>query len=282
MTTTIEHPYVRGSLSVDSGSAIYISTVAYEHPLGIPARFYAGLLPAIALSKKLQSVGIHCVIRIVDPTSIANYCNNWQTTSSKHAVPIYDFLEQNGVSFFFDNAEEVKSDSLQILESLSADLKNLKDEVLADIIQRIQESGRKHGGESGAKNALLYMAAHPFSWLDMYHPAIWKKTYPTDCVFVNLMSKSEERFAKVREFLKHRRPDLINTNKPIDLYTRVCDTPCYIPLDGEPLFTDLMEHGYSWCYNRYREIKKRSSNHERAYKDFRLLMSFLGLNENET
>ncbi len=130
----------------------------------------------------------------------------------------------------------------------------------------------------GACNAVLYAAAHPFSWLDMHHPAVWKNRHCNDCQFINLMSRSEERFSAIRTFLRSMRPDLSTKIDSVNAYMTVCNTPCYIPLPGEPLFTDLSRYGYNWCYNRYVEIRKESDNHKRVCKDFQLLMTFLESN----
>ncbi|MDO8664025.1 MAG: hypothetical protein Q7K44_00515 [Candidatus Liptonbacteria bacterium] len=266
---------IKEPLSLRPNSMVQISIVAYEHQAGIPARFCAGLLPAIKLAKKLDSHGIQSVIRLLDPSPIANYCNGWEIKQPRFRDIIAEFLQNSGVGFFFDEAEQISNDGLELLRALGSELEASTDENVMGVVQRIQESGRKHGGDSGASNALLYMAAHPFSWLDMYHPSIWKRRYPNGHQFVNLMSKSEERFSVIRKFLQNRRPDLSTNISPTDKYVTVCSTPCYIPLDGEPMFEDLTNHGYDWCYDRYREIKKRNSNYERVYKDFRLLMSFL-------
>ncbi len=272
----ISSSLIKEQLFLKSDSAVQISIVAYEHQAGIPARFCTGLLPAIELAKKLDSHGIKSVVRLLDPSPIANYCNVWEIKQPPSQDIIAEFLQNSGVDFFFDAAEQISNDGLQLLRVLGSELEASIDENVVRVVKRIQESGRKHGGDSGASNALLYMAAHPFSWLDMYHPLIWKQRYSDGHQFVNLMSKSEERFSVIRKFLQNRRPDLSTNISPIDRYVTVCNTPCYIPLDGEPMFEDLTNHGYSWCYSRYLEIKKRNSNYERACKDFRLLMSFVG------
>ena len=273
----INLPLVKDSILLRLDTAVQISIVTYEHKAGMPARFCAGLLPAIELVRHLESHSVQSVIRLVDPTPIANYCNGWEIKQSQFRDVITQFLQNADVNFFFDEAEQISNDALEILHQLEVELETSTDENMVDVVQRIQESGRRHGGDSGAKNALLYMAAHPFSWLDMYHQAVWKKRYSQGGQFVNLMSKSEERFSVVRKFLQNRRPDLSTNINLIDRYVTVCNTPCYIPLDGEPMFEDLSDHGYNWCYEQYRALKKKSGNHERAHRDFRLLMSFLGL-----
>ena len=278
MNTTINSSWIKEGLVFRPRNVIQISIVAYEYPVGMPARFCAGLIPAIKLSRQLRLKGFESIVRIIDPTPIAYYCNGWQTKQSQFRDVITEFLDDSNINFFFDGAEQVCSGALELLSALGAELESSTDEKVIDIVQRIKESGRRHGGELGANNATLYMAAHPFSWLDMYHPLIWKKSYSAEGFqFVNLMSKSEKRFTVIREFLRKRRPELCTTNNPTDRYMTICDTPCYVPLEGEPMFVDLRNHGYDWCHNNYYELRKKSSNHRRAYKDFEALMSFLGI-----
>lgn len=271
----ITSPLIKETFSLRPDSMVQISIVAYEHQMGMSARFCTGLLPAIELVRQLKLNNVKSIIRLVDPTPIANYCNGWEIKQSQFRDVITQFLQNADVNFFFDEAEQVNSDALKILRELGTELETSTEEKVVNVVQRIRESGRRHGGDSGANNALLYMAAHPFSWLDMYHQAVWKKRYSQDGQFVNLMSKSEERFSVVRKFLQNQRPDLSTNINPTDQYMTVCNTPCYIPLDGEPTFLDLTNYGYDWCYKQYCALKKMSSNHERICKDFRLLMSFL-------
>lgn len=159
----------------EANKKVQISVVAYEHANGIPARFLVGLIPAIELYRLAKSHGLDAVIRIIDPTHIASYCNGWSKIESKFTEIISEFLNLQNVSFFFDQAEELNNSSLEILKNIGSDLEQSTDSEIIAMVQRIKESGRKHGGDDGAENTLIYMAAHPFSWLDMYHPLIWKK-----------------------------------------------------------------------------------------------------------
>jgi len=276
--TSIKSKWIEGDFHFQLEKTVLISVVAYEHPLGIPARFCMGLIPAIVLSKQLESMATRSVIRLIDPTPIANYCNGWKVKESKFKDVVFKFFNYYRVNFFFDEAEQVSSGTLEILNAVGQKLLSSTETTVVDMVQRIRESGKKHGGESGADNAILYMAAHSFSWLDMYYPLVWKKQYSSDDYqFVNLMSKSESRFILIRKFLQEKMPDLSAAIDSIDLFMTVCDTPCYIPLEEEPRLTDLTLNGYDWCYKRYRELKGKSGNHRRAFKDFESLMSFLGL-----
>lgn len=275
----IRSPWITKKLSLRPGKSVQISIVTYEHAAGIPARFCAGLIPAAGVSKQLLSLGFESVVRVIDPTSIANYCNGWQENQSQFRDVITKFLWDSNVAFFFDEAERVSNGAIDVLSSLGSELEVSRDRKVADIVRSIKESGKRHSGDSGFNNATLYMAAHPFSWLDMHHPLIWKKSYsPTEYHFVNLMSVAEERFIVVRRFLQERRPDLSSNINPIDRFTTLCHIPCYIPVAGEPTFADLVDRGYSWCHNRYSQLATESSNHVYAHKDFKALMSFLRLN----
>lgn len=275
MSIPIENQWISEGLSLENNNDVHISTVAYEHPAGIPARFCAGLIPSIALSKQLAENNIKPTVRLIDPSSIANYCNGWKDSQSGFKDVLSHFLNGYKVDHYFDQAEQITDDAVDILSNVGSELESSDDPEIIDMVQRIRESGRKHGGELGAKNAILYMAAHPFSWLDMYHPSLWSTKHPADTTFLNLMSKPESRFTLVRKYLQGKRPDLSSGINSIDRYMTVCNTPCYIPLDGEPTFVDLMNKGYEWCHKRYQEIKGESGNHNRALKDFRALKTFV-------
>jgi hypothetical protein len=281
MKVAIKSDLIRESFYFESGSAVQISIVAYGYPTGMPARFCAGLVPAADLASQLKLNGFKPIIRVVDPSPIANYCNGWPDNGqlqSSFQKTVSDFFSNVGVKFFFDEAERLSEDAIKFLRDIGSELESPSDKEVSEIVERLRESGRRHGGEAGAANTMIYMAAHPFSWLDMYHPLVWKRFFPRDgCQFVNLMSKSEERFSKIRKFLKEKRPDLRTGNNPIDSYMAICDTPCYIPLEGEPGLSNLENYGYDWCLERYYKLRKDSSNHKRAYKDFKALMLFLGI-----
>lgn len=277
MSISVSCLWLKGNLTCEEGKTVQTSVVAYEHPAGIPARFCAGLIPAIALSRQLAVHGVKSTVRLIDPSPIANYCNGWEISEPQHRGILSEFLTDHGVNFFFDEAEQMTESAIGVLKAVGHELESATDPVIADMVIRIRESGRKHGGELGADNAVLYMAAHPFSWLDMYHPLVWSRQYsPDTCCFVNLMSKPEARFTMIRKHLRNRRPDLTSGINPADCYTTICNTPCYIPLEDEPTFVDLIGKGYRWCHDRYWEIKGKSGNHRRALKDFEALMSFLG------
>jgi hypothetical protein len=179
------------------------------------------------------------------------------------------------INYYFDRVQDVTAKSLEILGNVGIELETSSVEAIVNMVRKIRESGRRHGGEAGEKNSVLYMAAHPFSWLNLYHPSLWRTTLAEDISFINLMSKPERRFTLVRDYLKEKREDLSSGICPIDCYMTICNTPCYIPLEGEPTYDDLITHGYQWCLERYESIKKLGDNYPRVLKDFRELNKFL-------
>lgn len=274
--------FVRDEFTLQSTKKVQISIVAMEYPSGIPARFCVGLVPAVALSKQLASIGIASITRVIDPTPIASWCNGWKLEKSMFRGVISDFMRDHTTDFFFDESEQVSDNTVELLHQIGQELDSSTDAEVTDVIERIKNSARRHGGESGVKNSLLYMAAHPFSWLDMYHPLIWKRQYSSDELqFVNLIPQSETRFAVVRKFLQQRRPDLSSGLSLVDCYMTGCNPVYYIPYEDkegkEPLFSDLKTQGYAECHKRYKALKGKSSNHARVLKDFESLMSFIGL-----
>ena len=130
-----------GPLSVDCDRVVQISTVSYEHQMGIPARFCAGLLPAIELTRVLTSHGVKSIIRLVDPTTIAYYCNGWAVKASAVHDINSRFLQNCGIEFFLDEAEPVSVDSLKVLRELGNELENSNDAEIVDIVGGIKESG---------------------------------------------------------------------------------------------------------------------------------------------
>lgn len=272
---SVKCPWIEEEVVLSSNKKVQISLVAYEHRDGIPARFCAGLVPAVALSKHLATSGVASIVRLIDPTPIANYCNGWQEKETRFRDVISDFMGGHSIDFFFDQSEKVLATTVEFLGQIGSELESSSDVEIIDMVSRIKESGMRHGGESGAKNSVLYMAAHPFSWLDMHHSLVWNRKYdPDEFQFINLMSKPESRFSVIRNFLRERRPDLSSGVNGVDHYMTVCNTPCYIPLEGEPTLVDLEALGREDCLERYKLLKKRSNNHRRAFKDFEVLLSF--------
>lgn len=271
----IKSPWIVGNVSLKPGKKVQISVVAYEHPAGLPARFCAGLIAAVDLYKCLTQNRFTAVIRIIDPTPIAAYCNGWQAKQTQFRHVIAEFLRINNVEFFFDEAEQINNGAFEVLTEIGTELERCDSQKVKDAIAAIRESGRKYGGRSGASNAILYMAAHPFSWVDMYHPLVWRKAYPPESIhLVNVMSASEERFRIIRDFLKERRPDLCVKNPPLNRYMTLCRIPCYIPIEEEPMHADLTSKGLSWCLSRYSKLRAESQRHNWAHKDFEALVIF--------
>lgn len=270
--------FILDSVEIPLNQTVEISVVAYEHPAGIPARFLTGFIPAITLAKHFESRGVKSVIRVIDPTSIANYCNGWRGSQARFQEIISNFFCDRKIDFFFDEAEPVNWESLEILQAIGSEIATSTDPQIVDLVSRIRESGKKHGGENGEKNSLIYLAAHPFSWHDLHHPAIWKTAPTLTHTYINLISKAEERFTVVRKFVRNLRKDLRTCIDPLDRYMTVCNTPCYIRLQDEPTYDDLVSRGPEWCEERYRDLKARNRNCERISRDFQIFISHLGLN----
>jgi len=272
---------VEGPLTLQFRNLVTISVVMYEHREGIPARFCAGLVPALKLAESYE-LGRHfrTTIRVVDPTSIVNHCNGWSVSSSRTQEFVRQFLAacyqggRHAPPLFFDEAEPVSEAMLEVFRELGAELESAEGKV-RDAVARIKESGRRHGGEKGEKNALLYMAAHPFSWLNFYHPSVWRKRPSPHCQLINLMSKSEEPFSAVRKFLREKRPDLTAKAQPVDRYMAICEHSSYIPLDGEPMCEEVFTKGYGACLKQYRSLAERGRKYEKALRDFEILARFV-------
>ncbi len=278
MNKQITEPLIREGIEFTLGRPVQISVVGYEHPAGIPARFLAGFIPAVALSNQLSRENIDSMIRIVDPTAVANHCNGWQSGSSRFHQIISDFLHREEAKFFIDQAEQISETGLETLELVGSKIVRSQDPQIVELVSRIQASGEKHGGENGRKNSILYLAAHPFSWSELYHPSIWKTKPDNKWAHVNLMSKAEERFSLMRKLIVNDQVNLSSEVNPRDVYMSVCNTPCYMLLEGEPTFDDFLMRGHEWCRGRYSDLKRRNRNYERIARDFEVICSHLRLN----
>jgi len=112
----IKSPWVIGNLSLRPKCVVQISIVAYEHEKGLPARFCAGLIPAAEVSKQLQAIGFESVVRVIDPTPIASYCNGWQKSTQFRDV-IASFFGSK-TPFFFDESEQLQNGALEVLREI--------------------------------------------------------------------------------------------------------------------------------------------------------------------
>ncbi|MFA6050372.1 MAG: hypothetical protein WC761_04215 [Candidatus Paceibacterota bacterium] len=260
---------ISGNLNFHSNDVL-ISLVVYEHPNGLPARFCAGLLPAVSLYRKFEASGVRVKVRVIDPSPIASFCNGWNNGQSQCLREVKKFLSLHSINYFIDVAEKPTDEAVAILDRLGSCLESTPDDNVKELVVQVRESGRKHGGEQGYQNSLRYMAAHPFSWHDMHHPSLWKYR-PNGALRINLMSPAEQRFSIIREYLINHEKDLVIEEKPVDRYTTICRTPCYIPLVGEPTLTDLKTKGVDWCKERYRALSKSGRAYEQACQDFLIL-----------
>lgn len=271
----LESKYWEGSIFVDETKQVVVSVVAYEHARGIPARFFAGIYPAFELARKILDAGGKACVRIVNPLSIACYCNGWSHTNER-LTQILARLNCCNIQFEQHLSQEVDGQMIDVLSTLAC---RLEGELGKDhrLLQSIRQSGYKNGGQAGEANALLYAAAHPFSWLDMCHESVWKMvTNITNTHFIHLVSKSEERFAALRATLCTVAPEyLIEGIKVDERFLTVCNVPAYLPLDEEPLFEELGTRGHEECHRIYSRLKKeKGENYRRIIKDFEFAQQF--------
>ncbi|MBU6323197.1 MAG: hypothetical protein KGI41_04205 [Patescibacteria group bacterium] len=265
---------IAGSVTLRGDAKAVISTVAYEHPDGMPARFAAGLIPAFVLARQLRERGIFTIVRIIDPTRVANYCNGWQMGSDKldQVVGELAAMLEDRISTT-ESCMPLTGTSIRLLRSLANELEEA-DGAVGEMLERLRCSGRRHGGENGARNVALYAAAHPFSWLDLLHDSLWRGRSYEAYQHINLMSKPESRFSVMRAYLRDRHPEIASKAPRIDLEMKVCNTPCYLRLDDEPTFDDFMRDGYDTTLETYYALRTRSQNHRRAYNDFKVLSRY--------
>lgn len=263
-------------ITCDASKVHILSVVCYAYPSHVPARLCAGLVPAVALARALQSHGIRAHIRIIDPSPIASYCNGWDTDQRCAQEAVLTFCTHNAVACTIYRAKSVSTDSLTVMHTLGDSLSMASSAEVASMVERICTSGERHGGSRGRQNALLYMAAHPFSWLDMQNDLFWPERFPsTEYACINIVSKAEERYSLIRSYLCNTHPELRSQNRPHDVTMSICGTPSYVPLPEEPTLDDMRTHGHQWCLERYASLRSKSENHRRAHRDFMHFMDYL-------
>ncbi len=276
--------FIRGdplSMVPSNTPLVTINVVTYEHGAGAPARCMAGFLPAIQLYNALSNRGIMTTVRIIAPSKIARHCNGWDLDGNDRVVrKATDMLAAANVEHFV--AAPAGMDLVQpALESVAHLLKNAPD-AIGECVQKLRASGLRHGGEQGEQNALLYAAAHPYSWQDLYDSRIWPDRPLGGGVRLNVMSRAERRFQPIRHYLAVIQSEQTVSGPSGDFFTELCDTPGYIPLPGEPLIETLEQEGPARCHDIYRNLKTNGGGAEketyrRAHRDFRVLMNYLGI-----
>lgn len=276
MTIGVTSDLIKGAVTIPAdATTLVISVVAYQHPVGVPARFLAGMVPAIDLARKAAAQGVSATIRVIDPSPIAEHCNGWRVEKPIVWDLIKDFLTQHGVEFSFDRAAPVTDETQALLKRVGAQLQSPDDPAVADMIGRITASGKVHGGQDGERNALLYAAAHPFSWLEFSSPLLWDCKPVSGCHYINLISNAEARYTLIRQYLRRCMPEMHSGIEPADHEMAVCSTPCYMLVGGEPTLEDLNQFGVDACRKRYFGARTADQNHKRAFRDFEVLMQYL-------
>ena len=265
------------------GNTIQINVVVYGSPLGIPARFFAGLIPAVLLAKKFRSMGKEVILRAFCSIHIATFCNGWQgdlaAVQNRKAINFAEwFFDRHNISFFIDYSCQVSDEMKTILGHLEAAIK--EEPTLQGVVGKLQGSGFRYGGEVGRERSILYAAAHPFGWQDLWHPSVWLKKPDENTAVVNVMSESEKSFSMVRKFLVDRFSEY-RLPRVNDVLTKTCQVPHYILFPGEPTMEDLQRKGIAACVQRYgRMLELASSDSERTMvqkllKDFVSVCEFL-------
>lgn len=281
IAVNIDTPFLTSPVMVPVGKELVISIVAYETPDGLPARFLAGVMPAIDVAQKATESGISTVVRVIDPAPIASHFNGWDAYPTSHHELLSSFFGQCGVKFYIDRAATVTPDMECVIDSLASVLNELlnqdgvSESASIAAYKQLLKSAEKRGQE-GLKNTLRYVAAHPFSWLEFYHESLWSNRHNLDAHYINLMSKSESRFTAVGDLLLGYGTDFCSGLKPKRYHFTCCKMPSYVRQPDEPSFVDLKTIGPRACLERYGELAKRDSSRFRGPKgDLDLFLTFL-------
>lgn len=279
----IEKFFKSHSVPKNHDGFVQLNVALYGSPRGIPARFFTGFIPVILLAKEIISGGANVIVRAFNPITITTFCNGWQyeteETQNERAIFLAkNFFERQGVPFFIDISSPVTDEMILILNKLEEAI--VKEPDLQDITKRLQTSGLRYGGEVGRKRSLIYAAAHPFGWQDLWHHSLWPQRPNQEVLILNIMSEAEKRFSAVRQFLVSRFREL-SLSEVCDIFTKTCEIPHYILFPGEPSIEVLLTNGAGECAKRYGyllENAKRNSEKETIrglIKDFNYTLDFM-------
>ncbi|MBI2621515.1 MAG: hypothetical protein HYW63_02600 [Candidatus Levybacteria bacterium] len=192
----------------DSTQELWVSNVFGINKEGqLPARFLSGFISTFSLAKLIAERtegAIVPTVRIFRPINISRHINGvseeasqWQITRGSEILALFAKNHFPEIPFFVEDDGQITDEALEILSGISG---LISDHCNPELLKKLTGSGRRRGGEEGARNALIYAAHHPFGWSDLHHPSIFLTTPPE--VVINSMPPSERKFSAVRGLVK--------------------------------------------------------------------------------
>ena len=276
---------------------MWINNVLCVNQEGIlPAPLLSGFLPSFMLAEQIgrETKGhIQPTVRIIIPTNISIAVNgiptdivDRQIAQGTNALRQMAATHFPNVDVFMEQDQPVTADALSVLGELTQFLGGL-DEKLLDVIEK---SGERRGGEEGRQNAKLYAAHHPFGWSDFYHAAIFEKKPPF--TVVNTLPPSEKNYLQIRQHLRAQiagtgQSVLLATGQRVDVFMQISGRPHYLLIvdsEGNALEPTLDDVDSLTCNQIVAELRRQSEgnnppwirdNLKRAGKDFERLLGQL-------
>lgn len=206
----------------------------------LPARFLSGFISTFSLARLITERtegAIVPTVRIFRPINISRHINGiseeasqWQITRGSEVLALFAKNHFPEIPFFVEDDGQIIDEALEILSGVST---LISDHCEPELLKKLTESGRKRGGEEGARNALVYAAHHPFGWSDLHHRSIFEQIPPG--IVINTMPPSERKFLAVRDFVKDALGSgsgLATVTTQSNLFINMCGTPHYILLEN--------------------------------------------------
>lgn len=245
----IEKTQLEDFKSAEAFSVAEDKTVLINNVFGInnngmlPARFLSGFLSTFSLARTIQEVSdgdINPQVRIFRPINITQHINGISDEATKRQIKQGNKMLQSlafqhfsTIDFFIEDDLPITENALQVLLQVASLIDLHCDK---EVIGKIRESGRIRGGEQGAQNALIYAAHHPFGWIDLHHPSIFREVPPH--VIINTLPPSEKKYTEVRKRLEQiiggsGSELIVPIGTRQELVINMCGTPHYIFLEDE-------------------------------------------------
>jgi hypothetical protein len=220
----------------------------------MPVRFLSGFISTFELAKTIQEGTdgeIVPRVRIFRPLQMCKFMNGITEARAESQIQqgnemLSAFADHYfpDIEFGIEDDQEITPETISVLGTVKGLVEEHCDE---ELLGKVKDSGRRRGGEQGERNAMWYVAHHPFGWQDAHHPSVFA-TPPAETT-VNTLPPSERAYAKIRETVRtvlsgHDRLSLPTTQR--ELYINMCGTPHYLFVENgageiqEPSMRDVL------------------------------------------
>lgn len=241
--TTMPHPKEWGN---DAGVNVVFGIPHQE----LPARFLAGLVPAIAF---IETVNQNAELRIFVPLHLALHTGVSPVQAERKKQQGLLFIQKFQTIFhpeltwFVDVDKPMTQTAIEFLIKLSDQLPVQNPEIQS-AWESILSSARRRGDEKTAK---VYGPHHIFGWQDCHEPNLFFEQLPKT-ITINVMSTAERPFRLVRQAVvrgvEKNHSEILVHGHHLDLETALCRRPHYLRVSikntQEPSLDDLLLAGF--------------------------------------